>query len=163
MFSLIDSYINDANLELSLLEKNGIDVSNLKNHYLRSLTMLIVSEYEILIEKIFYSRALKCKDIHVTNFIKNQINRYFRSPDLGKINEILGRFDSSLKTTFEKAVINQPEHAAWDNLLKARHFITHKQGSLNLTYEELIKSLPLTKKVIFEIINSIGLKPKDIK
>jgi hypothetical protein len=162
MFSLIESYINDAQQEITCLEGSGIDVSKLKNHYLRSLTMIIVSEYENLIEKIFYSRALKCNDAHVTNYVKHQISNKFRSPDISKINSILGFFDDSLKAAFETAVINQPMHAAWDNLLKARHFIVHKQGSLNLTYEELLKSYSLTQKVIFEIINAIGLQPSDI-
>lgn len=40
---------------------------------------------------------------------------------------------------------NLLEHAAWDSLMKARHAVEHKKGSLNLTFGELIQKYLLTK------------------
>jgi hypothetical protein len=121
------------------------------------LVVLIVSEYEEYLEKLFIKRAEQCGDQHATNYIKQTLNQKFRSPDLSKINETLSRFDSSYKTTFLQNVENSAEHAAWDSLMKARHAVVHKKGSLNLTFGELCEKYPLTKKLIKCVEDALGI------
>lgn len=157
MFEVIDFQINESQRDLLLYQNSGIDIEKIKHQYLRSLVLLIVSEYENIIEKIFNLRASLCNDLHVTNYVRFQIDKKFRSPDLSKINQTLGYFDDCLKKTFIDNVSNTKVHAAWDNLMKARHYIVHKQGTLNITYDELLTTYPETKKVIFEIVKLLGV------
>jgi hypothetical protein len=157
MFETIDLQIKDAQTEIKKYIKNNYEyLEKIKLHYLRSLVLLIVSEYEIIIEKIFILRAMACKDTMLINYIKNQMDKKFRSPDLSKIIDILGKFDDTLKISFKQKIIDTPLHNRWDNLLKARHCIVHQQGSLNITYDELILSYKETKKIIFELITLLN-------
>lgn len=141
---------------------SGLDSMDLKNKELETyivsgLVVLIVSEYEEYLEGIFGIRAKKCGDLHVENFIRQALSRNFRSPDLGKINEQLKRFDNSCKVAFMRQVENSQHHAAWDSIMKARHAIVHKQGDLKLTFGELLKNYALTKVVINEVEAALGL------
>lgn len=162
MFRNIDFQIAEAQNQINEYISNGIDVQNIKHQYLRSLVLLIVSEYENIIEKIFYIRASKCNDTQIVNYVKNQIDKKFRSPDLSKINQTIGNFDDTLKQRYISIINNTPVNSAWDNIMKARHFIVHKQGTLNLTYEELISTYPNTKIVIRELVRLFNLSENEI-
>jgi len=59
--------------------------------------------------------------------------------------------------SFLDNIENSPEHAAWDSLMKARHAVVHKQGSLNLTFGELCQKYPLTKSIISKVENVLGV------
>ena len=162
MFSTIDFQINEAKNEIEQLNNQGIDTTKIKHQYLRSLVLLIVSEYENLLEAIFIERAKQSNDIQLTNYVKSQIEKKFRSPDLTKINATLGFFDSILKRDFMSSINNTPVNSAWDNIMKARHYIVHKQGSLNITFEELLESYPKTKTVFIEVLNQLGVQESDV-
>ena len=163
MFETIDLQIKESQKEIEFIIEKGIDAEKIKLQYLRSFVLLIVSEYENLLEKIFIHRASLCNDEHVINYVKFQIEKKFRSPDLSKINQTLGFFDNTVKTSFLNTINNTPIHAAWDNIMKARHFIVHKQGSLNITFEELLQSYEETKKVLYEILNLFNINENDLK
>lgn len=163
MFRIIDCQISEAEKEIAEYNKLGIDVQKIKYQFLRSFVLLIVSEYENLIEKIFCIRASKCNDTQVINFVKSQVEKKFRSPDLGKINDMIGFFDNDLKQKFIAFTTTGTINSAWNNIMKARHCIVHKQGSLNLTYEELLKTYPNTQAVINELVKILGLKSDEIK
>lgn len=117
---------------------------------------LIVSEYEEYLESLFVRRAERCGDGHVSNFVKNSLSHKFRSPDLGKINETLKRFDESYREGFTQEIENSQNHAAWDSILKARHAVVHKQGQLNLTFRELKEKYILTKEIIKSVESVLG-------
>jgi len=156
MFDTIDLQISDSKKEIDDYIESGYQYAEkIKHHYSRSLVLLIVSEYEVLIENVFISRASKCNDQILINYIKNQINKKFRSPDIRKINEILKAFDENFYVAFCNKINNTPSHTAWDNLLRARHSIVHKQGSLNLTYEEVVSSYQETKNILIELASLI--------
>ncbi len=108
-------------------------------------------EMQEYLESIFLKRAELCGDIYVCNFVKTMLSQKFRSPDLGKVNETLKRFNEGYKTSFFKEIENSPEHAAWDSMMKARHAVVHKKGQLNMTYHELKTAYPLTRKVIQQL------------
>ncbi|MBD9356625.1 HEPN domain-containing protein [Methylomonas albis] len=143
-------------LEICAAHISNLDPTNVKDKEIESflvsgLIVLIVSEYEDHLESIFFKRADKCGDTHAANYIKKTLSQKFRSPDLSKINETLNRFDGSYKSSFMDNIENSPEHAAWDSLLKARHAVVHKKGSLNLTFRELKEKYPLTKQIIANV------------
>jgi len=141
---------------------NGLDPTNMQDKELETylvsgLVILIVSEYEEYLETVFVKRAEACGDSHATNYIKKTLSQKFRSPDLSKINETLKRFDTTYKQVFLADVENSPNHAAWDSLLKARHAVVHKKGSLNMTFGELETNYPLTKKIIETVESTLGV------
>ena len=146
---------------------NAVDISDsagieIESLLVSSLVLKIVSEYEELIEELFFKRAELSGDRHVTNFVKNQIARKFRSPDMNKINTTLGFFDQEYKTRFMNATENSPAHAAWDNIMRARHAIVHKQDNLNITFRELKESYNSTKDILKELITTLGLPPESV-
>lgn len=163
-FESLDLQIHSSQREIEIYTKNNCKyLDNIKLCYLKSLVLLIVSEYEIIIEKIFYLRARECKDTILANFVKTQINNKFRSPDISKITNILKMFDDHLSNVFLQTINNTPAHAKWDNLLRARHHIVHRQGNLNLSYEELISSYEMTKKIILELASILNVDTKKYK
>jgi hypothetical protein len=163
MFESIDSQIQDSRSEISNYAGKALDsLEKIKFHYLRSIVLLIVSEYEITIEKMFILRASKCNDAMLINYVKKQMDKKFRSPDISKIDQMLGMFDDILLRQFKTKITNTPSHMAWDNLLRARHCIVHRQGNLNMTFEELVSSYPATKKVIVELASTFGINLNDL-
>lgn len=156
-YQRIENAIEICNEHVSRLDPTNMKDKELETYLVAGLVVLIVSEYEEHLESVFVKRAEKCGDEHATNYIKKMLSQKFRSPDLSKINETLGRFDSSYKNSFLGAVENSPEHAAWDSLLKARHAVVHKKGNLNLTFGELKEKYPLTKQVIASVEVTLGV------
>ena len=122
-----------------------------------AVVLIIISEYEVLIEKLFAERASKCGDEHIANYVRQQLSRKFRSPDIGKINQTLGYFGQDYLDKFKSTIENTEYHTAWDNIMRARHAIVHKQGACNLTFKELIESYKKTKQVIDQLISVLGL------
>jgi hypothetical protein len=142
---------------LKTLDANHPNAPELESYIVSGVILLIVSEYEQLIESLFIQRAHSCGDPYVANYIKSTIDQKFRSPDLGKITEILGKFGEDYKKTFSKKVLNTESHTAWDNIMRARHAIVHKKGILNMTLHELSFAYPKTIQVISELKSVLGL------
>jgi len=133
------------------------NAAEIESYIVSSMVVLIVSEYEDLIEQLFIERSLLCKDGHICNYIKLSVAQKFRSPDLGKITDFLGKFGSDYKDGFSRSILNSEFHSAWDNIMKARHAVVHKKGNLNMTFRELIEAYPKTKHVITQIRGTLGL------
>ncbi len=156
-FSTIDSAINICKSHLDSIDENAPNLDEFKIYIVSGLILLIVSEYEELIEKIFSERAELCGDVYVASYVKKAISQKFRSPDLGKITETLGRFGTDYKQLFSDRIINSAAHAAWDNIMQARHALVHKKSSLNITFDELFLTYPKTKIVIDELKTVLGI------
>lgn len=123
------------------------------------LVVKIVSEYEQLIERIFVERAGMAGDLHILNFIRISVRDSFRSPDLKKINDTLLKFSADKRDAFWSDLENTKAHAAWDNIMRARHAVVHKRGSLNLTASELKTSYLETKVVLRKLVAVLGIPP----
>ncbi len=156
-YQRIENAIDTCNEHVSNLDPTSIKDKEIETYLVAGLVVLIVSEYEDHLESVFAKRAEQCGDEHATNYIKKTLSQKFRSPDISKINETLKRFDNSYKSSFSDAVANSPEHAAWDSLLRARHAVVHKKGSLNLTFGELKEKYPLTKQIISSVEATLGV------
>lgn len=157
LYQRIDNAIDTCKQHVSGLDPTNLKDKELETYLVAGLVVLIVSEYEDYLEFVFSKRADLCGDAHAANYIKKNLSQKFRSPDLSKINETLNRFDGTYKDSFLNSIENSPEHAAWDSLMKARHAVVHKKGSLNLTFGELCQKYPLTKAVISNIENVLGV------
>lgn len=144
---------------LQQLEGAVSEIAEVESRLVAGLVTLIVSEYEELIEGAFVKRAEKCGDAAVVNYVRAMIASKFRSPDIGKITETLGRFGCNYREDFSRLVLNTETHAAWDNIMRARHAVVHKQGSLNLTFRELEQSYPKTKSIISHLVTVLEIQP----
>lgn len=156
-YQRIDNAIEICRQHVSTLDPSNLKDKELETYLVAGLVVLIVSEYEEYLESLFVKRAELCGDLHASNYIKKTLSQKFRSPDLSKINETLSRFDRTYKDSFLNGIENSPEHAAWDSLMKARHAVVHKKGSLNLTFRELHQKYPLTKTVISQVERVLGV------
>lgn len=157
LYDRIENALNVCSDHVKSLDPSNMKDKELETYLVSGLIVLIVSEYEEYLESLFGKRAEKCGDVHASNFIKKALSQKFRSPDLSKINETLGRFDGAYKEIFLGEVENSPQHAAWDSLMKARHAIVHKKGNLNMTFGELKDKYPLTKNLISSVESALGL------
>jgi hypothetical protein len=156
-YQRIENAIAICDGHIQNLDPTDVKDKELETFLVAGLILLIVSEYEEHLESIFVKRAELCGDLYATNYIKKTLSQKFRSPDLSKINDTLKRFDTTYKESFLSDVENSPNHAAWDSLLKARHAVVHKKGSLNLTFLELKSNYPLTKKIIENVELTLGV------
>ena len=91
----------------------------LESRLVAGLVLLIVSEYEEMIEATFVRRAEQCRDVALVNYVRAMVARRFRSPDIGKITETLGYFGGDYKKRFSEAVLNKTAQAAWYNIMQA--------------------------------------------
>ncbi|EKF9663338.1 hypothetical protein O1C66_003625 [Vibrio cholerae] len=153
----IENALETCKLHIRSLDQTDIKFKELETYLVGGLVVLIVSEYEDYLESVFVRRAERCGDPHAINYIKKSLSQKFRSPDMGKITEILKLFDTTYCEYFRSEISNSPEHAAWDSLMKARHAVVHKKGTLNLTFGELLENYDKTKKVIHAVESSLGV------
>jgi hypothetical protein len=156
-FRKIDAAIKTCKAHLDSLDDADPTTIEIETYLVSAIVLLIVSEYEGMIEGFFIERSNKCADLHVCNYVRTQISQKFRSPDLSKITELLGKFGRDYKDLFSNKTINTPAHAAWDNIMKARHAIVHNRGSLNITIREVVSSYARTKEIIDALRDTMGL------
>ncbi len=156
-FPRIEQALKISDEHLSSLTVSDATKAEIESYFVSALTLLIISEYEQLIESIFGQRADLCSDPYACSFIKVSLVRRFRSPDLEKLTKALGHFGNDYRDNFSSKVINTDLHAAWDNIMRARQAIVHKSGTLNLTFSELTNSYKKTKEVLEALRTSMGL------
>src|ERR1035438_3407931 len=111
-FQHIDAAFEVCRQHKSEAQTAGLDSFQLKEieHYLlRSLILLIVSQYEGYIEKLFVKRAEKTRDLEIRNFMAEITDKKFRSPDLGKITQMLTMLSKGCCKTFNSQIeVKQP-------------------------------------------------------
>ena len=156
-FQVIDSAISTCEEHIEKLDPSDIAEKEVETYIVSGLVILIVSEYEEYLQKAFCERADQCGDQFVSNYIKHTLSQKFRSPDLGKINDTLKRFDETYRDDFKNEIENSQHHAAWDSIMKARHAIVHKKGQMNMTFIELKSAYQLTKNIIHNVEFVLGI------
>ena len=157
-FPLIESAIATCERHMNGLPEDDPHVIEIENHLVSSLVVLLASELEQFIELCFCRRAAGSGDPEVASYVRNTMSRSFRSPDLGKINRTLGFFSSEYRERFWSEVENSASHAAWDNIMRARHAVVHKQGSMNLTLREFRDAYPKIQDVTGRLLDVLGLE-----
>lgn len=147
-FNYLDALLDTCNQNLEVLKARDSFDEELEAVIICGMVMRIVSAYEDYLETLFKNRAEKSKDKGVVNFVTINIDQKFRTPNIAKINEMLGAFKYDTSEMGYNSPDNGEIKAAWDNLIKARHYFVHKSGSLQLTMEELNIIYPKTKKLL---------------
>ncbi len=132
---------------------------------LRSVVLMIVSEYEEHLEKIFAKRAERSNDAHLHHFVRKSCERRFRSPDLTKIRDMLKHLGGDYDKSFWDVLENQNPviKESWISLMTARHAIVHKAGNVVLSWGDMETAYANSRRVIDELVKAIGLTPEEIK
>ncbi len=156
-FLKIDSALSTCKSHLDSLDGTDPSRAEIEAHMVSALVVLIVSEYEELIERMFAERADRSGDKRLAQYVRATIARKFRSPDLKKITEALGQFGADYRQAFSDVILDTEHQAAWDNIMKARHAVVHKGGTLNITLAELLATYPKTKIVIAELKKTLQM------
>jgi len=153
--------------EIAKLGFNATHLAEIESHMLRSVVLLMVAEYEDYIEKLFVKRAAKTNDEHIHRFFLKHMEDKFRSPNLGKINEMLGQMSDTYRQSFRDRVeFNSPNiKASWDSVLTARHAIVHKDnaGVINLTWQDLEAAVNDTKLALEALGDALELTTTDLQ
>lgn len=166
--------INDAisswkvrKAEITALGFNATHLAEIENLVVRAIVLLMVSEYEGYIEKLFIKRAAKANDQHIHNFFIQHMDKKFRSPNLGKMNDMLAQMGGSYRQKFQDRVErNNPAlKASWDSVMTARHAIVHRQnnGAINLTWQDIDDTVSKTGLVLDALADALQLTAVDLQ
>src|SRR5437868_9274332 len=125
------------------------------------LVVDIISEFEQRLEAMFALRAKKLGDAPNANFVGKMLDRKFRSPDVGKINEMLRNHDLAFLTTFDARLAGTRWKTAMDNLMTNRHCYVHKEGIPTMTLLEVEQAYNDAVLLFDALAHAIGLKPAE--
>lgn len=161
------SFWKSRKIEIVALGFNAAHLAEIENLVLRAIVLLMVSEYEEYIEKLFIKRAAKTNDQHIHSFFVKHMDRKFRNPNLGKMNEMLGQMGGTYRQTFQDRVeVNNPHlKASWDSIITARHAIVHKEnaGVINLSWQDLEDAVAKTGLVLDALADALQLTAVDLQ
>ena len=145
---------------------NSFEMKEIEHYLLRAMVLLIISHYEQYIEKLFIKRAEKAGDPEIRSMIAKFLGNKFRSPDLGKINDMLKALSMSCHANFQVQIQSkQPQvKASWDSLMTARHAIVHGANGapISLTWTDLEKDYQQSTRVLQALANALGLTKSDM-
>jgi len=135
-----------------------IDKMIVENILAAGLLMLIVSEYEKEIKKIFINRATMSKDCQITNFAKNMINEKIRNIKIDTIAGMLGKFDIKMRKKFRIMVEDSGKKHMWDTLIENRHRVAHKGRQFTMTIRDIETMHNEVEDVMEYIKKAISMK-----
>jgi len=156
-FPHIEDALSVSRRHLAKFDEALPDTLRIESLLVASIVLLIVSHYEGHLTRQFVERAERSGDSRLTNFVKHQTARSFRSPDIGKINDVLNQFDVDYKMHFMGRIANTQAHASWDNIMRARHAVVHGTRPTNMTLRELEVAYHSTLEVLVALRTGLGL------
>jgi hypothetical protein len=136
--------------------KKHLDSTNSRNTEIESflvgyLIVLVIAEYEVLLEKILAKRADRIKDAHVQSFVKVAVDKLTRSIKIGEVSGLLSHFGSDYKKAFVDANQKTPTAMTYyDNIMANRHLVAHQTGT-TMTLLELETAF-IESKIVFQTL-----------
>jgi hypothetical protein len=125
------------------------------------LVVDIVSEFEQRLEAMFVLRAKKLGDTPNANFVAKTLDRSFRSPDVGKINDALKKHDAAFLDAFDAKLAGTKWKIAMDNLMANRHCYVHKSGTPTMTINDVEQAYNDAVLLFDALAHALGLTPTD--
>ena len=156
-FPSVTDAMSVSRTQLARLDENVPDAVTVESLFVASIVLLIVSLYEVHLAEKFAERARRSGDRHLANFVARQLERRFRSPDIGNISQALGDFGGDYRDRFMDRIRDTPAHASWDNLIRARHTIVHGGKPTTMTLRDLEKAYRFTREVLVALYASLEL------
>ena len=157
-FARIDNAIQVCRAHLDAIDNTNSDKPEIESYLVSGLVLLIVSQYEALLRRMFADRAARAGDSEVCDYVKSLLANDFRSPAIAKITTHLGGLGPAARGRFERHVQNTDRQAAWGNLMTARHEVVHRTGIPAFTFRELSEGCyPKTREVIDALGVALGL------
>jgi uncharacterized protein with HEPN domain len=162
-FPRIDNTLQTISDFLQQLHTTEPAATEISSYLTASAILTIVSEYEDYIESIFIARAAQCEDAPIVHYVRYVTTKQFRNPSIEAIKDHLSRFGDPFKNLFSRQLETESANAAaWDSLMTARHAIVHKEGSLQLTFQEVQSKYPNTLTVINCLMGVLGVTDQQI-
>ena len=157
-FARLDTAIALAKKESAALA--SID-PRLQSFVVGYLIVDIVSEFEQRLEAMFALRARKLGDTPNANFVATMLDRKFRSPDVGKIKDMLKNHDVSWLTAFLTALAGSRWDSSMANLMLNRHYYVHKSGSPTMNLPDVEQAYNEAVKLFDALAHALGLSTSD--
>lgn len=147
--------------------KNHLDATNswgteIEAYLVQYLIVRICAELETRIPMIFERRCVRGTDAQLNQFVVRTvqyITKRFSVEDLGKL---LKRFDDAYHKHFNKAVITNNSHVAWDSIYNNRHAVAHGAG-IQMNFNDLAQAYKDCLPVLDALVAALGLTPNEIK
>lgn len=122
----------------------------------------VISEFEQRLEAMFVLRARKLNDGPNTNFVTSSMARRLQSPAATKIHEMLKAHHIDFYNTFATQLAPSKYMVSLSNLLTARQYFAHKQGSPPpMTLQDVEKDYLEAVKMFDALAVALGLTPAD--
>lgn len=157
-FSRLDTAIALAKKEATAL--TALD-SRLQSFIVGYLVVDIVSEFELRLEAMFAKRAEKLGDVPNANFVGKMLDRKFRSPDVGKINDALRSHDVAFLTAFNTKLKGTRWETGMNNLMTNRHCYVHKSGIPKMTLQDVEQAYNDAVVLFDALAHALGLTSDD--
>ena len=157
MWGRLEDALKTCEGSLSRLAGTAADVVELESFLVSFLVVSIVSEFERQLKVAFEDRVRRCGDLPVERWGVSHLERRFWNPNVSKITETLKAFDENALKTFRASVENTASHAAWDNLVNARHDVAHRQRVPGMTLREVKSAFPAAQRVARELRTVLGV------
>ena len=157
-FSRLDTAIALAKKEAAAL--TALD-ARLQSFVVGYLIVDIISEFELRLEAMFALRAKKLGDVPNANFVGKMLDRKFRSPDVGKINEALRNHDAAFLNAFDTKLAGTRWKTGMDNLMTNRHCYVHKSGTPTMTLQDVEQAYNDAVLLFDALAHALGLTAAD--
>lgn len=160
--------MNFGSIDYQMLScKNHLDATNtwateIELFLVQYLLVRICAELEDRVPVLFERRCSRGTDAQLTQFaIKtvHYVTKRFAIQDLGIV---LKRFDDGYHKHFNKAVIANNSHLAWDSIYNNRHAVAHGAG-IQMTFNDLSKAYGDCLSVLDALVGALGLTQDEIK
>jgi hypothetical protein len=125
------------------------NISSQEQAYLaKFLVVYICGIYEEIIETLINEMVSHNSNTEISNFIENNLKRYFRNPDIGAIKGLLGSFNDDWKSIIDQI---PPKYlSALNSIVSNKNALAHG-GVINITLNEILTYYNDSKLVIEEI------------
>lgn len=158
-FKRIEDAINGCKMHL---DSSGVRGTEIESYLSAYLIVLIVAEYEVLLEKIIVKRMTRINDPHVVSFSRKAIDMLLRSPRFTEVTGMLGHFGGQYQQAFRDSTKSIPDAVAYyGNILVNRHAFCH-EAKVNMTFTELETWFSESKKIFQALADSVGLTSEEL-
>jgi len=159
-FGQLDYEIRQCEQHLDTTATRNTEV---ENYLVRYMLVRICAEYETRIAALVQRRCSRINDQYLLRFSHWGAKLATRNFNVGDISGMLGLFGEDYKKTFSDAVLKTEAETAWNNIYTNRHTVAHGNGTVMMTFPDLVRDYADSVVVIDKIVTALCLRPKDIK
>ena len=127
------------------------------------LLVIIYAEYETKIKQIVACRIARCvADGPLHAFVQSYFRRATGRIGIAELRETLLRFGKTVRAIFDKEILDNPPHNAWDSIMTNRHNISHNLGPNAMPFTEIERAYQQSHQVLSAFARAMGLTAVEI-